>query len=220
VQKIDASNVISDEEMTLFCYSSDGTVDLDLCRNLQIEANKLKIDNQWVPEEHIKILAYYMVAAGLQPKKRICRGTRRGNEQLWFHQNLPPLAIVIGTEISNAAKDFRYTIQWDFHEVDPAGMGKIDFIYSNSWDNAHDLEKAFAGWASCLKPGGFMMLDHRWNYRPDRVSAMDPFGFSEAGSVKMLNRVASGVGEVIKVIKGGKHRQKQIRTVMFRARQV
>jgi hypothetical protein len=36
----------------------------------------------------------------------------------------------------------------------------------------------------------------------------------------MLNRVASGVGEVIKVIKGGKHRKKKIRTVMFRARQV
>ena len=218
LKKIETNEVIENDEMKLFRYEADGAFDLDLYRKLQTEANKMKIENQWVPEEHIEILANYMLAAGKKPRKGICHGTRRGNEQAWFRKYLPTGADVIGTEISDTATDFPHTIQWDFHDVDPAWVGKMGFVYSNSWDHAHDPETAFAGWARCLSQGGFLMLDHGWNYQPDRVSAMDPFGISEAGLVKMLNRVCGSVGQVVEVISGGKHRNKEIRTVIFRAK--
>lgn len=217
LQKIDTTQVTESEDMKLFRYGTGGAVDLDLYRKLQTEANKMKIENQWVPEEHIEILAKYMTSAGAKPKKGICHGTRRGNEQMWFRQHLPAGAEVIGTEISDTATDFPHTIQWDFHDVDPAWVGKMGFVYSNSWDHAHDPEKAFAGWISSLTKGGFLMLDHGWNYQPDRVSAMDPFGISEAGLIKMLNRIGGDKGKVVEVIEGGKHRHKKIRTVIYRA---
>ncbi len=217
LEKVASTEVIQTDDMRLFRYGADGVFDLDLYRRLQTEANKMKIENQWVPEGHIEILANYIRAAGARPRKGICHGTRRGNEQMWFRKHLPAGAEVIGTEISDTATDFPHTIQWDFHEVDPAWVGKIGVVYSNSWDHAHDPERAFAGWASCLNKGGFLMLDHGWNYQPDRVSAMDPFGISEAGLVKMLNRVCGHVGQVVDVIEGGKHRTKMIRTIIFRA---
>lgn len=212
------SVVLGEDDMKLYRYGGEDGFDLELYRKVQTEANKLKIKNQFVPEEHIAILSRYMLDQGAKPVTGICHGTRRGNEQVWFRQYLGPQAEVFGTEISDTATEFPHTIQWDFHEVDPAWLGKMDLVYSNSWDHAHDPERAFAGWISCLKPGGYLMLDHGWNYLPDRVSPMDPFGISEAGLVKMLNRLGAATGEVIEVIDGGKHKRHQIRTVIFRAK--
>lgn len=207
------------EGYRLFKYNTvDGSVDLELYRKLQIEANKMKIENQWVPEEHIKILSDYMLAAGAKPERGVCHGTRRGNEQLWFRKHLGHKADVFGTEISDNATDFPHTIQWDFHEVDPAWVGQMDFVYSNSWDHAHSPEIAFAGWMSSLRPGGFLMLDHGWNYQPERVSAMDPFGISEAGLVKMLDRLGEGRGRVVEVLDGGRHKDLPIRTAIYRVK--
>ena len=203
------------EEMKLFRYGEDGKVDLDLYRQLQTEANKLKIENQWVPEEHIRILAEYLLAQGAKVKTGLCHGTRRGNEQAWFRTHLGGTAKIIGTEISDTATQFPDTIQWDFHEVDPAWVGKTDLVYSNSWDHSYDPELAFGQWISCLSKGGHLMLDHGWNYEPDRVSAMDPFGITEAGLVKMLDRVGAGKGKVVAVIDGDKHKNLPIRTVIF-----
>lgn len=218
LEQLADSNVAEGKEYRLFRYAgTDGQTDIDLYRRLQTEANKMKIENQWVPEEHIRLLADHITAAAVTVRRGVCHGTRRGNEQLWFRQRLGPQADVFGTEISDTATDFPHTIQWDFHEVDPLWIGTMDLVYSNSWDHAHDPETAFAGWISCLRPGGFLMLDHGWNYQPDRVTAMDPFGISEDGLVKMLNRLGQGKGEVTAVIEGGKHKGLPIRTVVFRA---
>ena len=186
-------------DMRLYRYGTGDTVDLDLYRALQTAANKMKIDAQWVPEDHIALLAAYMLDQGAKPATGICHGTRRGNEQVWFRAHLGEQAQVFGTEISDTATDFPFTIQWDFHDVEPSWLGAMDFVYSNSWDHAHDPERAFAGWASCLTPGGFLLMDHGWNYQPGRVSAMDPFGISEAGLCAMLNRVCAAHGRVVEV---------------------
>lgn len=209
--------VLDTGDMRLYRYGTGNTVDLDLYRALQTAANKMKIDSQWVPEAHIALLSRYMLDTGVNPVWGICHGTRRGNEQMWFRQHLGPKAWVFGTEISDTARDFPFTIQWDFHDVDPVWVGKMDLVYSNSWDHAHDPERAFAGWAACLAPGGLLLLDHGWNYQPERVSAMDPFGISEQGLCAMLDRVCAAHGRVTEVIDGGKHRNQPIRTIVFRA---
>lgn len=216
--RLEGAKVEETDEYRLFKYDTpDGAVDIELYRRLQTEANKMKIENQWVPEEHIQILSAYILGSGIDPKRGICHGTRRGNEQLWFRQHLGPEADVFGTEISDNAADFPHTIQWDFHEVDPAWLGQMDVVYSNSWDHAHSPETAFAGWMACLRPGGFLMLDHGVNYQPEQVSAMDPFGISEQGLIRLLNRLADGRGRVVEVIDGGRHKNLPIRTVIYRA---
>lgn len=209
---------IGEDGMTLFRYGGDGTFDLELYRKVQTEANKLKIMNQFVPEEHIAILSRYILDHGAKPVSGICHGTRRGNEQLWFRTYLGPQAKVFGTEIADTATEFPHTIQWDFHEIDPDWLGRMDLIYSNSWDHAHDPERAFAGWIRCIRPGGFLMLDHAWGSLPERVSPVNPFGISEVGLVRMLNRLGAGIGEVAEVIDGGMHKRHRIRTVVFRSK--
>ncbi len=212
--------VLDTGDMRLYRYGTGDAVDLDLYRALQTAANKMKIENQWVPQAHIALLARYMLDQGARPRRGICHGTRRGAEQAWFREHLGAGAQVFGTEISDTAPDFPDTIQWDFHDVDPGWIGQMDLVYSNSWDHAHDPERAFAGWASCLAPGGFLLLDHGWNYQPGRVSAMDPFGITEAGLCAMLNRVCASFGRVAEVIDGDKHRNRPIRTIVFRAHEV
>lgn len=215
--RAEGAEVLDTGDMRLYRYGTGDTVDLDLYRALQTAANRMKIDSQWVPEAHIALLSRYMLDQGALPVRGICHGTRRGNEQMWFRQHLGPQAQVFGTEISDTATAFPFTIQWDFHDVDPAWLGAMDLVYSNSWDHAHDPERAFAGWAACLAPGGFLLLDHGWNHQPGRVSPMDPFGISEAGLCAMLDRVCGAQGRVAGVIDGDRHRKRPIRTIVFRA---
>jgi hypothetical protein len=46
---------------------------------------------------------------------------------------------------------------------------------------------------------------------------MDPFGISERGLVRLLDRICAQYGKVEQVIDGGKHGDLPIRTVCFRA---
>ena len=56
VERLGAAKVQEAEDFRLFRYDTpDGKVDIDLYRRLQTEANKMKIENQWVPEEHIQL---------------------------------------------------------------------------------------------------------------------------------------------------------------------
>jgi len=209
--------VETDGDQSLLKYEVDGEFDYELYKETQTLGNKMKLGNQWAPEDHIRILSEYMGQAGNTPKRGICHGTRQGNEQVWFRRHIPGDADVIGTEISDTATEFPHTIQWDFHDQNDAWIGQMDFVYSNSWDHAFDPKKALKNWAECLIPGGVLLLDHGWNYEVDRVTALDPFGISEKGLVDMLNEECAQYGKVEGVIDGGKHKNLPIRTVIFRA---
>ena len=47
-------------DMKLLRYDVDGNFDYDTYREIQTLANKMKLDNQWVPESHIEILSRYL----------------------------------------------------------------------------------------------------------------------------------------------------------------
>ena len=91
---------------------SDGTFDYESYRKTQIAGNKRKIENIWVLEENIEFLSSYIKKNVGDIKFGLCHGTRRGKEQEWFSKYLN--CNVIGTEISDTAKYFPNTIQWDF----------------------------------------------------------------------------------------------------------
>ena len=97
--------------------NSDGSFDYEKYRKIQEDGNKRKINKVWVNEENVAFLSNYIKSLIPSPQFGICHGTRRGKEQEWFRKYLS--CEVIGTEISDTAENFPYTIQWDFHEVKP-----------------------------------------------------------------------------------------------------
>ncbi len=203
--------------MKLKSFEVDGEFRYDLYKEVQTAGNKAKIDWQWVPETHIKILADYLNARGAASIHGVCHGTRKGMEQQWFMSHLTGEADVFGTEISDTATDFPHTIQWDFHDLKDEWVGAFDFVYSNSWDHTYDPKLLFTNWAKTLKPGGVMLVDHGWSYEPGRVNALDPFGISEERLIELLNTECAQFGSVADLIEGGQWKKKPIRTIVFQA---
>lgn len=161
--------------IALYQYVIDGgKFDYERYRKIQSEGNRLKLENVWVLEENITFLAQFITEVIGPPQFGICHGTRRGKEQEWFRKYLN--CEVIGTEISDTAEQFPYTIQWDFHEAKPEWIDSVDFIYSNSFDHSHDPEKCLNVWMSCVRPGGVCILEHSDLHGPRYVSDIDPFG--------------------------------------------
>ena len=153
---------------------SDGSFDYERYKKIQQEGNKNKIGNIWVIEENIEFLSDYIRKVIGQPKFGLCHGTRRGMEQTWFRKYLD--CEVIGTEISETAKEFPHTIQWDFHETKPEWIDSVDFIYSNSFDHSYDPEKCLNAWMSCVRKDGLCIIEHSNTHGPAGVSELDPFG--------------------------------------------
>lgn len=150
----------------------DGTFDYEKYQQIQIAGNKQKIENVWVLEENISFLSEYINKNIANVEFGLCHGTRRGKEQEWFRKYLN--CDVIGTEISDTAEQFPYTIQWDFHKVKPEWIDAKNFIYSNSFDHSYDPQKCLNAWMSCIKKDGICILEHTSEH--ERATELDPFG--------------------------------------------
>lgn len=174
--------------------------DYETYRKVQEEGNKLKLRAQFVKKEHIFFLAGWMnearAAAGAgKITFGLCHGVRRGKEQAWFKKRLDG-AKVIGTDISETAHAFENTVQWDFHDDNPEWQGAADFVYSNSWDHAHDPGKAFRAWAKCLKPGGWILIDHTKGHMPKSANVLDPFGATLDAVIRIMGDACGDLGRV------------------------
>jgi hypothetical protein len=152
----------------------DGSFDYERYLQVQVKGNKRKISHVWVIEENIAFLSSYIKNIIPSPQFGICHGSRRGKEQEWFRKYLG--CEVIGTEISDTAADFPYTLHWDFHNVRPEWIDSVDFIYSNSFDHSYDPAKCLNGWMSCIKKGGICVIEHSSGHGPSGASRLDPFG--------------------------------------------
>jgi hypothetical protein len=144
-------------------------------KQIQIQANKRKIDKVWVQQDHIEFLSKYLKKNIPFINSGICHGTRRGLEQKWFREYLN--CNVIGTEISPTAKKFPNTIEWDFHEVKSEWKGAIDFIYSNSFDHSYKPSECLDSWMTCIKNDGICIIE--WSNNDKRSKESDPFGATE-----------------------------------------
>lgn len=185
--------------MELYKYVDDsGQFDYEKYRQVQIAGNKRKIENQWAQEPVIAYLCDYVKLMLGEVAFGLCHGTRRGGEQEWFSRHLG--CPVIGTEISETARDFPNTVQWDFHEMNEEWRDKADFIYSNSWDHVYDPEKAFTTWMACLRPGGICFLEHSASHV--RASELGPFGATVEELVLLLVKLGRGQFYVRDVVSG------------------
>lgn len=177
---------------------SDGTFDYERYKAVQEAGNIKKLNSRWVHRHVVAFLSEWLTR-NVQPLKAgLCHGTRGGSEQNWFSEMLG--IEVLGTEISSTATQFPRTIQWDFHEVKPEWLERTDFIYSNSYDHSYDPAKCFTAWASCLRVGGVMLLEHSEGNTPKHTSELDPFGADWDELSALIDEVGKGHFAVREVI--------------------
>jgi hypothetical protein len=102
--------------------------------------------------------------AGRQPFA-LCQGVRNGAEVRHFADHLK--FRVLGTDISDSILGVPDGVMMDFHDCPKLWMGKVDFLYSNSWDQSYDVKACLAHWAGLLAEHGALYLQHTANHLKD-----------------------------------------------------
>jgi SAM-dependent methyltransferase len=141
-------------------------------RRAQIFHNKRKFDRVFADKLTLEVVADYLRSR--RPQRGICHGARNGWEVARLKELLG--CEMIGTDISDTASSVPDMVQWDFHEVNPEWIGRFDFVYTNSLDQAFDPEKALAAWIGQLAPGGQLLVEHTMMHGTAKKGEMDPFG--------------------------------------------
>jgi hypothetical protein len=147
-------------------------------KKIQVMANKQKIKSVFADGNAIKkVLVPYILSVIDSPKFGICHGTRNGTEQQSFITGFMDNNLtvdILGTEISDTAKNYPNTIEWDFHEVKDEWINSVDFIYSNSFDHSYKPKECLDSWMSCLSPNGIAIIE--WTDCDINPRPMDPTG--------------------------------------------
>ena len=149
----------------------------------QTEANKRKLNLVWVKEETLKKVKRYANNASII----LCHGTRNGAEQMIFKSLYPNADKVMGTEISETANKFPYTLHHDFHKVLPDFVGQCDIVYSNAFDHSFDPDLCMSVWSDQVKPHGYMFLE-RMVGDDNRSKASDPLEISRQELIDLAGK--------------------------------
>ena len=135
----------------------------------------------------------------------LCHGVRSGLESDVFMKHFP-LASIIGTDLFPAEgayyKSLTPVVKWNFSEVNPEWVGKMDFVYSNSLDHSDCPETTIKAWLGQLKSNGFLLV--RWG--------LEGFGGAHRGdcfsaSYQELADIINRMGRVVDTIKLYKSRK-------------
>lgn len=138
--------------------------------------NRRKIDRIWADAVTLERVARIVLERfETPPLLGLCHGTRNGFEQKYLNQ-LGVGIRAIGTDISETAKSFPNSLQWDFHDPNPSWVGRFDFIYTNSLDQSWQPKQALEVWLEQVKEKGVVIVEHTDSHGPRGASEMDPFG--------------------------------------------
>ena len=145
-------------------------------KETQVFYNKKKLGHVWADETTLKMLCNF-IKENIKKDKIIglCHGSRNGFEQEFFNKNIHN-SEVIGTDISETAKNFKDSVVWDFHKVKNEWINKFDFIYTNSLDQSYDPKLALTTWLNQIKENGFIIIEHTDQHGVRSSGKMDPFG--------------------------------------------
>ena len=102
-------------------------------KKTQVFFNKKKLNRIWADETTLDAIVNDLKSNGLGVNG-LCHGARNGYEVEYFRKHLD--SEVIGTDISDTAKNFPNMVVWDFHDQIPKWVNSFDFVYSNSLDRA------------------------------------------------------------------------------------
>ena len=136
-------------------------------KNTQEAANHKKLDRVWVSDDEVDAISAYFLSNVQEATFGICHGVRNGWEVRAFKKKLA--MHIIGTEISDTASAFKDVIQWDFHKAKPEWVGKVDFVYSNSWDHSYDPQECLKTWLSLLTEEGMCFI--QWTKHHNKTGA-------------------------------------------------
>ena len=142
-------------------------------RDTQIKYNKRKLSHVWADKTTLSRVVSDLRAHELG-ETGICHGARNGFEVTWFRERLG--GDIIGTDISETATEFPHMQVWDFHDDNPDWLGKFDFVYTNSLDQAMEPACALNAWAKQITPRGRIYIEHTMAHSATGAGAMDPFG--------------------------------------------
>jgi hypothetical protein len=149
-------------------------------RTVQVAANNLKFRSIWVEDAELLRIADYVRRHQPDAKRGICHGVRNGYEVRRLRALLRGVDL-IGTDIADSAANLPHCRTWDMHEVDPAWVGAMDVMYSNSWDHSYNPGLLFKRWSRCLSPEGRLFLSYT-EWHSERgvsvTSKVDVFGCS------------------------------------------
>ena len=135
-------------------------------RDTQIKHNKRKLNNVWADTTTLSEIVGDLRSNGLGATG-ICHGARNGFEVTWLREHLG--GDIIGTDISETAAAFPHMYIWDFHEDNPDWLGRFDFVYTNSLDQAMEPARALNAWAKQITPAGTdLRRTHDGTFRPRR----------------------------------------------------
>jgi len=145
-------------------------------KQTQIYFNKQKIDKVWADKDTLKTISDFL-KQNIESNaiKGLCHGSRNGFEQNFFNKEISG-AKVIGTDISETAKDFKDSFIHDFHEEKKDWINNFDFVYSNSLDQSYDPKKALKTWLNQIKKERFIIIEHSDQHGVVASGKMDPFG--------------------------------------------
>ena len=148
----------------------------DEYKETQISFNKKKIEHVWADEKTLEKISDFLVEnISTSIIKGICHGSRNGFEQNFFNKKKDKF-YVIGTDISDTAKNYKNSITHDFHEEKKEWLNNFDFVYSNSLDQSFDPRKALQAWLNQIKKDGFLIIEHTDQHGVIASGKMDPFG--------------------------------------------
>ena len=170
-------------------------------KETQIYYNKKKIDKVWADEKTLEKIGNFLkenISSNLI--KGICHGSRNGFEQNFFNEKKDGFE-VIGTDISETAKDYKNSIVHDFHDEKKEWLENFDFVYSNSLDQSFDPQKALNTWLKQIKLGRYVIIEHSDQHGVVSSGKMDPFGV-EANFFPYLLSEWFGHSISIQIIKG------------------
>ena len=146
-------------------------------RDLQIYHNKRKINKVFADRHTLTRVGNTLLNLFNDEDqiKGICHGSRNGFEQNFLNDFSNKIK-VIGTDISDTAKDYENSIQWDFHDQNKDWISANSFVYSNSLDQSWQPKVALKTWFDQLKPNGVLILEYTSAQGPDGADKVDPFG--------------------------------------------
>ena len=183
-------------------------------KETQIHYNKLKLDKVWADKDTLKLVSNFL-KENIQSSnlKGICHGSRNGFEQKCFQEEIVN-SEVIGTDISETAKNFENSFIHDFHEEKKEWLDNFDFVYSNSLDQSYDPKKALNTWLKQIKKDRYIILEHSDQHAVRSSNKMDPFGV-EASFFPYLLTEWFGHQLSIKIIKSIKQNKNNASVLFF-----